>query len=118
MRKRKTWLVSAVVLLLAAGGGYVAYTRFFAPSETAQEPVLPSSAHPVRSRPLNSDWLQPVASSIVTIAHTPSHFIRAPPSHYVLNVYAAGSRYRRFGRRARGRTLKNGEVRTIMRTER
>jgi len=44
MRKRKIWLVSAVVLLLAAGGGYVAYTRFFAPPETAQEPVLQTAA--------------------------------------------------------------------------
>ncbi len=41
MRKRKVWITSLVVLLLIAGGGYVAYTRYFAPASLADEPPEP-----------------------------------------------------------------------------
>jgi HlyD family secretion protein len=44
VRKRRTWIVIIVMLLVAAGGGYMAYgryyTRFFAPEQDPQEPVL------------------------------------------------------------------------------
>jgi len=40
MKKRRTWLVLIVALLMAAGGGYVAYTHFLAPAEAPQEPAL------------------------------------------------------------------------------
>jgi len=40
MRKRKTWSILIIVLLLAAGGIYVAYTRYFAVAEAVQEPTL------------------------------------------------------------------------------
>lgn len=42
MRKRKIWLISIVVLLLAAGGGYVAYTRYFSSVSLAEEPPEPT----------------------------------------------------------------------------
>jgi HlyD family secretion protein len=38
MKGRRTWIVLAVALLLAAGGGYFAYTRFLSPASVAQEP--------------------------------------------------------------------------------
>jgi multidrug efflux pump subunit AcrA (membrane-fusion protein) len=42
MKKRKIWIILIVVLLLAIGGGYVAYTRYFALALTdeLQEPTL------------------------------------------------------------------------------
>ena len=40
MRKRRTWFILISVLLLAAGGGYVAYARYFAVAEVVQEPTL------------------------------------------------------------------------------
>ena len=42
MRKRKTLIISLVVLLLAAGGGYLAYTRLFSPASRAKEPPEPT----------------------------------------------------------------------------
>jgi HlyD family secretion protein len=42
MRKRKTWLISIIVLLLMVGGGYVAYTRYFSPATLAEEPPEPT----------------------------------------------------------------------------
>jgi len=41
-RKRKIWLISVILLLLAAGGGYVAYTRYFSPAPLAEEPPEPA----------------------------------------------------------------------------
>jgi HlyD family secretion protein len=41
MEKRKVWLIVLVVLLVVAGGGYVAYTRYFAPASLADEPPEP-----------------------------------------------------------------------------
>jgi HlyD family secretion protein len=44
MRKRKTWLILIVALLLAAGGGYVAYANFFSPKAKAnEEPTVQTS---------------------------------------------------------------------------
>ncbi|MBU0703594.1 MAG: efflux RND transporter periplasmic adaptor subunit, partial [Chloroflexi bacterium] len=40
MRKRRTWIILAIVLLLAAGGGYVAYARYFSLAEEPPEPTL------------------------------------------------------------------------------
>jgi len=42
MRKRKTLIISLVALLLAAGGGYFAYTRLFSPASLAEEPPEPT----------------------------------------------------------------------------
>jgi HlyD family secretion protein len=42
MRKRRIWISVVVALLLAAGGGYVAYNRFFSPSSLAEEPTEPT----------------------------------------------------------------------------
>ena len=44
MRKRKTWLISVVVLLLIASGGCIAYARFFSPASLAlvDEPPEPT----------------------------------------------------------------------------
>ena len=42
MRKRKTWLISLVVLVLIAGVGYVAYARFFPSASVAEEPPEPT----------------------------------------------------------------------------
>jgi HlyD family secretion protein len=42
MRKPRAWISVIVALLLAAGGGYVAYTRFFSPSSLAEEPPEPT----------------------------------------------------------------------------
>ena len=42
MKKRGTWTALIVVLLLVAiGGGYAAYTRFFSPTSLAEEPPEP-----------------------------------------------------------------------------
>jgi len=41
MKKRGIWFILAIVLLLAAGGGYVAYTRYFALA-LADEPPEPT----------------------------------------------------------------------------
>jgi HlyD family secretion protein len=41
MKKRKTWLILLAALALIAGGGYVAYDRFLAPSEEiVEEPTI------------------------------------------------------------------------------
>jgi len=42
MKKRRTWLVLIVALLLAAGTGYVAYVRYFSPASLAEEPPEPT----------------------------------------------------------------------------
>jgi HlyD family secretion protein len=42
MRKRRTFIISLVVLLLVAGGGYLAYARLFAPDSVAEEPPEPT----------------------------------------------------------------------------
>ena len=42
MRKRKTWLISLVVLVLIAGVGYIAYARFFPSASLAEEPPEPT----------------------------------------------------------------------------
>ncbi|MEE8389882.1 MAG: efflux RND transporter periplasmic adaptor subunit, partial [Anaerolineae bacterium] len=41
MRKRYAWFITIVVLLVAAGGSYVAYTRYFSPASFAEEPPEP-----------------------------------------------------------------------------
>ncbi len=43
MRKRKTWLISIVVLLLVAGGGYAVYVRYFSPASLAMSDEPPES---------------------------------------------------------------------------
>ena len=40
MEKPRTWIILIIVLFVAAGGGYVAYTRYFAAAEEPQEPTL------------------------------------------------------------------------------
>jgi HlyD family secretion protein len=45
MRKRKIWLILVTVLLLAAGGGYVAYNRFLSPAaQTTEGPKVQTVA--------------------------------------------------------------------------
>jgi HlyD family secretion protein len=40
MKKRRVWIILGVALLLAAGGGYLAYTHYFARAEEPEEPTL------------------------------------------------------------------------------
>jgi HlyD family secretion protein len=40
MKKRKVWIILLTALLLAAGGGYLAYTRYFALAEEPEERTL------------------------------------------------------------------------------
>ncbi len=40
MKKHRIWIIGAAALLLAAGGGYLAYTRYSALAEEPQEPTL------------------------------------------------------------------------------
>jgi HlyD family secretion protein len=40
MNKRRTWIILIIALLLTAGGGYVAYTRYLAPAEGPPQPTL------------------------------------------------------------------------------
>jgi HlyD family secretion protein len=40
MKKYRIWIIGAVALLLAAGGGYLAYTRYFALAEEPEETTL------------------------------------------------------------------------------
>jgi HlyD family secretion protein len=40
MKRRRTWIIVIVAFVLAGAGGYVAYTRTFAPPEEAPEPTL------------------------------------------------------------------------------
>jgi HlyD family secretion protein len=40
MKKRRVWIVLIAALLLAAGGGYLAYTRYFALAEEPEEAAL------------------------------------------------------------------------------
>jgi RND family efflux transporter MFP subunit len=41
MKKRRTWIILIIVLFVVAGGGYLAYTRYFAPALT-DEPQSPT----------------------------------------------------------------------------
>ena len=40
MKKRRVWIISIIALLLAVGGGYVAYARYFSLAEEPQEQTL------------------------------------------------------------------------------
>jgi HlyD family secretion protein len=40
MKKRRIWVILTAALLLVAGGGYLAYTHFFAVAEEVQQPTL------------------------------------------------------------------------------
>ena len=42
MKKRRTWIILIIVLFLATGGGYIVYTRYFAPvlTDEPQSPTL------------------------------------------------------------------------------
>jgi RND family efflux transporter MFP subunit len=40
MKKKKIWIVLAIALLLAGGGGYLTYSRYFALAEAPPEPEL------------------------------------------------------------------------------
>jgi RND family efflux transporter MFP subunit len=40
MKKHRIWIIGAVALLLVAGGGYIAYTRYFALAEEPEETTL------------------------------------------------------------------------------
>ncbi len=39
-KKRRIWIISIIALLFAAGGGYVAYARYFSLAEEPSEPTL------------------------------------------------------------------------------
>ena len=69
MKKRRTWFILVVAMLLATVGGYVAYIHFLAQAGTSQEPALQTVAEAIDT---NGSTSTPTAVLTDTPAATPT----------------------------------------------
>ncbi|NIO68452.1 MAG: hypothetical protein GTN71_05245, partial [Anaerolineae bacterium] len=69
MKKRRTWFILLIAMLLAAVGGYKAYIHFLAPAGTSQEPALQTMAE---AMDVNSSAFTPTAVPTDTPTATPT----------------------------------------------
>ncbi|MFB0537223.1 MAG: alpha/beta hydrolase family protein [Anaerolineae bacterium] len=69
MKKRRTWFILVVAMLLATVGGYVAYIHFLAQAGTSQEPALQTVAEAIDT---NSSTFTPTVVPTDTPTATPT----------------------------------------------